>query len=103
MEFITSNKITPTDIANYKKSDIFQKKKAVTPTPRKNSPLPYHRGRKSAFSKLYNQTNYGQISPKSLGGTQREEISKYAKKSKEKAKNSFIVYGSATHKRKNSA
>lgn len=71
MEFITSNKITPNELCNGRNSDMFEKKKAVTPTPRKNSPLPYHRGRKSAFSKLYSNGNMQPCSPKSLGITQR--------------------------------
>ena len=50
---------------------MYPKKKSTTPTPRKNSPIPYQRGRKSAFSKFYNQPNMPICSPKSLGITQR--------------------------------
>ena len=71
MEFITNNKVTPNDTCNGRFSGIFEKKKAVTPTPRKNSPLPYHRGRKSAFSKLYHQKSFQPTSPKSMVTTFR--------------------------------
>ena len=67
MEFINSNKITTNDLLMGRNSDIFNKKKAVTPTPRKNSPLPYQ-GRKTPFSNMY---NFQQISPKSMGTTRK--------------------------------
>lgn len=68
MEFINSNKITTNDLLMGRNSDIFNKKKAVTPTPRKNSPLPYQGGRKTPFSNMY---NFQQISPKSMGTTHK--------------------------------
>ena len=67
MEFITSNKINTNDLLHGRNSDIFNKKKATTPTPRKNSPLPYQ-GKKTPFSNMY---NFQPISPKSMSTTQR--------------------------------
>lgn len=51
MQFITSNKICP-DLPRNITNPLFSKKNTATSTPRKNSPVPYHKGRKSAFSRL---------------------------------------------------
>jgi|688.fasta_scaffold73134_1 hypothetical protein len=47
------------------------KKNAETPVPRKNSPIPYSKGRKSAFSKLTQPP-----SPTNMGFTQRNSFPK---------------------------
>jgi hypothetical protein len=48
------------------------KKNAETSVPRKNSPIPYSKGRKSAFSKLTQPP-----SPTNMGFTQRNSFPKY--------------------------
>ncbi len=47
------------------------KKNSGTPVPRKNSPIPYSKGRKSAFSKLTQPT-----SPTNMALTQRNSFPK---------------------------
>ena len=51
MEFITSNKICQ-DVKRNINFTCMSKKNTVSTTPRKNSPIPYHKGRKSAFSRI---------------------------------------------------
>lgn len=53
IQFISNNKIN-TDSFHVSKEELAALKKNVLPTaiPRKNSPVPYAKGRKSAFSKF---------------------------------------------------
>lgn len=104
IDFVTSNKIPLTEVSNARHTDAFQKKKAITPTPRRNSPVPYHHGRKSVFTKLSHQNQNNMVSPKSLGVTQ-EYLSNFGKKksterSNKPSKNPFLVQGNSAHQRK---
>jgi len=53
IQFISNNKIN-TDSFHVSKEELAKLKRSEAPTalPRKNSPVPYAKGRKSAFSKL---------------------------------------------------
>lgn len=71
IQFITNNKIS-NDSFNLTKEEIVAiKKNAGTPVPRKNSPIPYSKGRRSAFSKLTQPS-----SPSNLAATQRNSFAK---------------------------
>lgn len=94
MQFITSNKICQ-DLPRNLTNPIFTKKTQPIGTPRKNSPIPYHKGRRSAFSRL--------VSPQTTNdfpSSHRSSFPKTTRAEHSSANHTFYINGSNIHQRK---